>query len=526
MFSIPLSIKKNKRAAGFLYDVIFISFGALLAFLALPGPTSWAPLIWVAFIPAFFVLQKKRFSTGFILGFFYGTVFYSLGGFWLWYVSPLALIGFSVLGGIGCGIALGIISSISKHLRDTTSYILAFSFLVLLGNWVIREMLLSFPFFYPADAFFESKNFLQAASFGGASFISLIILLVNGALFMFVKSLNQHDLRRDAIRFGLIVLLIVFGVWGFGFLRISSHKSVDGPKVNILVVQSNEPSNFRKQPIELEKVFERLAVFKKLTMESSVEEADFVIWPEAAIPVNLFYFRDGELFPAIIDLFEEIKAFSRETNKPLLFGAYVQPLMRDSLSYNSYIEVFPDGSVDWYGKIKPLFMAEHIPRLFKFIRVPFQNTIGDFGWRLPSPIRSLSPVAGIRIASPLCSEIGFSETMKSLISTSDATLIINPANNANFNSLSEIRQEAAQARFRAVEFGMPVVSIGTIGPTELIDPFGRKVDGIPPFGQKAKIFRFSKETVKNTPFVFIGNFGALVTLFLIYLLIKLTRLKN
>lgn len=517
--------KNNNRAVRFLCEAVLISFGALLTFLALPGPTSWAPLIWVAFIPAFFVLQKKRFLTGFILGCLYGTTLYSLGGFWFWYVSPAALISFSILGGIGYGIGFGIGSWISKHLRDTT-YILAFSFLFLIGNWVIRETLLSFPFLYPADAFFESKNLLQAAFLGGASFISLIILLVNGALFLFIKSLNQRILRRDAIRFGIIILLIVFGVWSFGFLRIFLHKSVDSSKVNILVVQNNEPSNSRKHPLELENVLERLAILKEVTTKSNIEEVDFVIWPEAAIPINLFYSRNGELLPININLSLDIKAFSKDINKPLLFGAYVQPFLQDPLSYNSYIEVFPDGSIDWYGKIKPLFMAEHVPRLFKFIRVPFQNTIGDFGWRLPSPLRSLSPVAGIRIISPLCSEIGFSGTIKSLIGLSDATLIINPTNNANFNSLSEIRQETAQARFRAVEFGMPVVSVGTIGPTELVDSLGRKIDGISPFVQEAKIFRISKENVKKTPFVFFGHFVTLIILFLIYLIIKLARLKN
>ena len=60
-------------------------------------------------------------------------------------------------------------------------------------------------------------------------------------------------------------------------------------------------------------------------------------------------------------------------------------------------------------------------------------------------------------------------------------------NNADFRHTDENEQQLAIARLRAIETGRSVVNISTVGTSQVIDPTGRTIDGLPAYEPGAMV---------------------------------------
>jgi apolipoprotein N-acyltransferase len=84
-------------------------------------------------------------------------------------------------------------------------------------------------------------------------------------------------------------------------------------------------------------------------------------------------------------------------------------------------------------------------------------------------------------------------------------------NDAWFGRMSGPYQHLAQARLRAVEFGLPVLRAANTGVSAVIDPFGRVTTAIP-LGQAGFADAALPAALPPTPFARLGGLPALAAL--------------
>jgi len=130
-----------------------------------------------------------------------------------------------------------------------------------------------------------------------------------------------------------------------------------------------------------------------------------------------------------------------------------------------------------YDKVHLVPFGEYLPLqdlLTRFGLRQFVNTPGGFtaGARV-----SVLDVPGLPPVLPLiCYEIIFPEEIRSRVS--EAGLIVNVTNDGWFGETAGPWQHLAQARLRAVEFGLPLARSANSGVSVVYDPYGRELGAI------------------------------------------------
>jgi len=192
---------------------------------------------------------------------------------------------------------------------------------------------------------------------------------------------------------------------------------------------------------------------------------DFVVWPENSTAVDPFI--DAQTNAGI-------QAASSAIGVPILVGAIVDAgpshVLNQGIVWNP-----GTGAADRYTKWHPVPYGEYIPfRSFlsgkNFGRLAVISRDMLAGTRT-QPLT----IAGVRVADAICFDVAYDDGLYAQLDH-DAQLVTVQTSNATFIHTTQIEQQFAISRLRAIETGRWVVVAATNGISGIIAPDGTVVD--------------------------------------------------
>ena len=479
-----------------------------LAFAAgLLSGTAFPPLGLVfLLVPAFVTLMWQldaatRARQALLLGWCFAAGQFLVGLYWVgiamtvdferfWWFLPISVLGLS--GGLALFVALVAWAAWRSRLRGPAR-ILLFAGAWLLAEWTRSWLLSGFPWNLLGSVWTESAAMLQLASLTGVWGLSVVTLLAACAPALLAEAgPRRRTLGFLAATWGLLLATLVFGL-----LRLSAAPpaAAEGPLVRI--VQPSVPQSLKWDRGRAVEHVERLIA---LSREPGFDALDLVVWPETAVPFNLWR------SPALIDAL----TVAVPPGGLLVTGA--PRYLDEGEGYNALHVIDGQGSIlATYDKVHLVPFGEY---------VPLGDLLGAVGVAAGRGSLSSGPglttlsLPGLPSASPLiCYEVIF----PGRVTAADGPrpgFLLNLTNDAWFGQSSGPYQHFGSARLRAVEEGLPLVRAANNGISALIDPFGR-VLGKLSLNEIAVLDLPLPQALPPTLFARVGNWAVVVLLLIL-----------
>jgi apolipoprotein N-acyltransferase len=465
---------------------------AILLILSFPDFDLW-PLAWVALTPLLVVIARRSmprraFFLGWLAGaiFFYGSLHWltfsmiHYGGISQW-VAYLLLLPAPLIGGLFIAVF---------------ALVLAY----LIKNWGMPALFVA-PFLWPSlewgrllivgqlwNAIGYSQAFqpalIQPARWGGVYVVGFLIVLGNATLaFLFLKR---------SIRAAVVTALVVGGI---GLLIFTSSRSsqpnpAPGPKaseVAVVALQPNVPMTLVKPTEEIQDLINRHVSMSEAGLSELPKDQRprLVIWPES--PMNFTYGIDPQLQ-------ELLKRFTTTHQTALLFNSQEQA--PNEGIYNSAVLVNQEGRlIAQYDKIRLMPFGEYVP-LPRWM--PGASLIGAIvGDFTPGTNYRPMTIGEVRAGVFICIESAYPHVPRNL-TREGADVLINISNDGYLGPTAVMRQHLANAVFRAVENGRPVLRVTNSGISAYITSSGEVRDATESFHTATRIWSMARNESAGT----------------------------
>ena len=328
----------------------------------------------------------------------------------------------------------------------------ALVFTLPIAEWLRSTILSGFPWALPAYAWSETPAIHAAALVGPHGLTALTVLLAAGLALA---------LRRErAVWWAVGGALPLAGVAGLGWWQAQTMliEGAEAPVVRL--VQPNAPQDEKWDP-------ERSLTFveRQIALTAEAPAPDLVVWPETAIPWTVG--NAGDVLA---------RASEAAGSAYLVIGA---TRVEGVQAYNSLVVVGPGGEItDVYDKHHLVPFGEYIPLggLARLLGLRSFAAQDGYGYSAGEGVRRLDlgwmgrPLPLICYEAIFPAEVGAGERPDWLLQIT---------NDAWFGTFSGPYQHLAQARFRAVEQGLPMVRVANTGVSAVIDSRGRIVTSLP-----------------------------------------------
>ena len=432
--------------------------GVALAATCAPWEQRW--LLPTAVAAWAVTLHRANWRAALLLGYVFGSAYLLTLTFWMrvvgidaWLLIGLAVAGYYAI--LGMGIALVI--------KVPGWPVWAASM------WVVVEAAMSA---WPLGGFPWSRLAWTAADtpltvwlpWVGASGVSLLAALLGLTLAWLIIEIRRKPAATLTTTLALLVLLSVPLL-----VRPASLKpdwTTGRPTVRVAAVQGNVPGEGDDLVAHHRQVtrnhVEATVELGRRVAAGQTERPDFVIWPENATAVDPF--SDAETNRGI-------EAAVAAVRVPVLIGAIVDGARPDEV-LNQGITWWPgSGPGDRYTKRHPVPFGEYIPlrrwltglQIGRLKLIPRDMAPG-------SRTRPLN-VNGTQVADIICFDIAFDDAITSQVKAG-AQLVAVQTSNAMFINTSQLEQQFAISRLRAMETGRTVVVAATNGISGVIGPDG------------------------------------------------------
>lgn len=407
--------------------VLAISSGLLL-FASFPSPDlGW--LAWVALVPLLWAIRAASVRQAFALGYLAGAV--AFAGIFSWiriYGLPAWIL-------LSAYMALwtGAFAGLYRWLSVGRSAAVGLWTVPLL--WTSLEYLrsigpLGFPWALLGVTQHATVPVMQSARVAGVFGVSFVLALGNAA---FASVLSTRRLRV-----AIAAAAVVAAAVGWG----AQQAQRDFPRA--LVAAALQSDDSPREKFDPALASEQMVSLKRLVETAGRESARLVVFPETAVPVDVFGPR-GAL--------DDLGRWARRARATLIAGS-----LEGGVS-NIAVAVAPSGqAVDRYDKV----------RLVAF---------GEAGIRPGARHTPLWTPEG-RVGVAICFESIFPQVARDLVRggaevlaviTNDGVL----AGPSRFGRAAGPAQHAAHAPLRAVESGRWVIRAANAGVSMIIDPTGR-----------------------------------------------------
>ncbi|MFC1659261.1 apolipoprotein N-acyltransferase [Pseudomonadota bacterium] len=285
--------------------------------------------------------------------------------------------------------------------------------------------------------------------------------------FNFLLKCYKINVSRNKLISFFICFSLLPSIYFYGLNRLNFGKYLSDTEKIARIIQPNIPQSEKWNPNT-----QILSLRKQLEMASyNSKNLNYVILPEAAIPyilnknVRLLNFIKDSFPDNIIlitgGLRAEYKENSNEINK----------------LWNSVFIIRNGKIVNYYDKIHLVPFGEYIPFRYLFGSFIKKITYGgmDFSRGKDKKIISLNNNLNVRFL--VCYEVIFpNEILDHKNNT--LNLIINLTNDAWFGTTSGPYQHLISAKYRAVEYGVPIIRAANTGISAYINPYGKIIDKI------------------------------------------------
>lgn len=276
--------------------------------------------------------------------------------------------------------------------------------------------------------------------------------------------------RRRARRSPLAALGVVVGV---GLVPLAApFDAPDAGSMTVAVIQGGVPGDGKQLVAHHREVTDNqveatreLAELVELGGES---RPDLVVWPENSTAVDPL--TDAVARAGIEDAVASVEV-------PVLVGGMVDGPTSENV-LNQGIVWTSDGPTDpRYTKHHPVPFGEYIP---------FRELLGRVSPRLDEVPRDMLPgtssapldVGGIRVADAICFDVAYDDVLAPQIRRG-AQLIVVQTSNASFTRTSQLDQQFAITRVRAIETGRAIAVASTNGISAMIGPDGSVAERAP-----------------------------------------------
>lgn len=262
----------------------------------------------------------------------------------------------------------------------------------------------------------------------------------------------------------IINSVVIISLWLSGWaLQQVEWTTPKGDPIHVATVQPNIPQDKKWQPSYLPTTLKR---FEQLS-ESLWNNHDWVVWPEAAIP--LLYHRAEPLL-------ETFHQRAITSNTALISGLlYDNP--RDGNYYNSVMGF--GRAMGMYEKQRLVPFGEYVP-LEEFLRgmIQFFNLPTSFISAGNASQRGLQ-IGGVMLMPAICYEIAYPDLVAQQAKRADVLLTV--SNDAWFGRSIGPLQHVQIAQFRALETGRYLIRATNNGVSAIIAPNGTIQNRIPQF---------------------------------------------
>lgn len=337
--------------------------------------------------------------------------------------------------------------------------------------WVALEMirarlLTGFPWNLLGVSQHRLAPLIQISSFTGVHGVSFLVAWFSTALFC---ACALFAARGRAMRFAklevALPLLASIAVLAWG-LRVTLRPESARATLRVALVQPSIPQKLIWDAGESEGRFAKLL---ELSERALAAKPDLLVWPEGAVPG--FARWDTNIHQAITNLVQRHGVWLALGSDDAAPAKPPRP-PGDSDDFNGAFLVSPQGDfVAGYHKQQLVMFGEYIP-LSR--RLPFLSRwtgMGNFAAG-EGPVPFVAPPLRCKTSVLICFEDIFPQFVRTYVED-DTDFLLNLTNDGWFGESAQQWQHAANAAFRAVENGLPVVRCANNGLTCWIDAQGR-----------------------------------------------------
>ena len=465
------------------FDWVAAAATALLIIFSFPNFELWF-LAWVGLVPLLVAIARRPSPLrALVLGWAAGTVFFYTTCYWLTYsmihyggvptvVAYVSLIPAAIVIGIFPGLAVMLVALAIKRW----------------GEWAV----LLAPVFWTAfewvrlgvtgqlwNALGYSQAFkwplIQPASWGGVYAVSFLLVVINAVIALVIM---KRTLRAALATF-FIVMAVFFVIVFSTVTSVPRTASDSASSLCVVAVQPNVPMSPVKSVEEMAQLLDRHLSLSKKGLESCTGsyETRLVIWPES--PMN-FTYHSARAFQ------ELVTRFSLENGTYLLFNS-LEPAPGGG-SYNSALLINGNAPITQYDKIRLMPFGEYVP-LPQWL--PGASLItGIVGEFTPGDKYTLMDVGSQRAGVFICIESAYPWIARRMTSEG-ANLLINISNDGYLGPTAVMRQHLANAIFRAVENGSPLMRVTNTGISAEIGVNGKIGDQTGAFQHDVRVWHYS-----------------------------------
>ena len=489
-YFIPKTPEKKKENRKNL--LLGLASGIMIGVSYPPIPLPY--LVFVAFVPYFFVIQKKD-GLGEINRFTYFTMFifnlitlYWVGG-WLPNSDPFLMIAGTTL--LFFNPIVFLIPSTLYYL--TKKYISEKLALYLFPLfWITFEFAYSltdfkFPWLTLGNSISYFTNYIQIADILGVYGLSILILYSNIFVYKFKLNYSQGKNYKGSI-IGFTVLILLPIIYG-NYKSVTLIKNNNTVKVGLIQpnIDPNEKWNDGNLNQKIDSYFE-------LSENAIHEGAKIIIWPETALPVYLLagnYPREAKRIYDFVDsnnvsiltgmpdaTFYYDKNEAPEDAKPIRNGEVFYT------SYNSILLFNPDSKdVQKYGKIKLVPFGEKVPLVesLPFLGDWIKWNVGISSWNtgrdttiFKVKVKDEIDSKQISVGGLVCIESIY-PIFTSVFVKKGAEFLAVVTNDSWYGDTSGPYQHKEMSVIRAVENKRSVVRAANGGISCLITPLGKTI---------------------------------------------------
>ncbi|HTH49193.1 MAG TPA: apolipoprotein N-acyltransferase [Candidatus Limnocylindria bacterium] len=339
--------------------------------------------------------------------------------------------------------------------------------------WVAIEMVQArlfsgFPWNFLGVSQWRNAPVIQVASVAGVYGVSFLVcwcsVALGGALILVaLRPANRFSWLAEG-RLPLVALLILVGI---GFNRIMpARDAVPAPaSLRVALVQPSIAQQLiwddAASPARFQKAFD-------LTRQAAATQPDVLVWPEGFLPGF-----NAEQYAAMTNLTASAKAWWIFGDDDRDTGPNGKPRY-----YNSAVLVSPEGrTAAVYHKQHLVIFGEYVPLADVLPFLKWLTPIGD-GFTAGDRPGLFPVVAGgrtNRFTPVICFEDIFPQHTRTTVAP-DTDWLLEMTNDGWFGESGAQWQHCANAAFRAVENGVPLVRCANNGLTCWIDEFGRLRD--------------------------------------------------
>jgi apolipoprotein N-acyltransferase len=416
----------------------------------------------------FIVLSPSRLAA-FFIGCVYALGYHIAGLYWVGnallvdgnpyvWAWPLAVVGLPAFLALFSGFAC----LLARHFSNPASRSGFFAFVAWIGFFEFARSFAftGFPWNLYGHAWSSVLPILQILSVSDVYWLTALTVAwfaLPGYLWIGTASRRYKSVLSCA----LIAALV--GIAAFGWTRLMTPPPPPA-NANIHLVQANIPQS---EKWDREKMWDHLVAHLNLSrpdLDARTDTPTYIVWAETALSEWLF---KQPRTTAVID-----EVLAQYSGPVYLVTGFLREYPHIKRHYNSMIMIEPDKTVsNVYDKKHLVPFGEYIPFQEWIPLEPvakFRGFSGGIG-----PLSMLSP-DGLSYSPMICYEIIFSGRVVDPLDRPD--FIINVTNDSWYGKTAGPHQHMAQAVFRAVEEGLPVVRVAETGISGVIDPYGRIIE--------------------------------------------------